>query len=98
MPAVAFNGSETNDVMTYDIYYRVWDNCHHTTGFPPRCVGGYWYYDDGASTISGTVNASSSNVFINGNQLQDRMMMLLKRKSPMFQESHYQITLEGQER
>lgn len=69
MPAVAFNGSKTKDVDTYDINYRVWDDCHHTVGSPPRCVGDYWYYSGGRSTIHGTVVASSSNVFINGKPL-----------------------------
>jgi uncharacterized Zn-binding protein involved in type VI secretion len=69
MPAVALNGSKTNDVNTNDINYRVWNSCKYLSCDSEgncHCVGGWDYYSGGSSTIHGTVVASSSNVFVNG--------------------------------
>lgn len=69
MPAVAFNGSKTNDVVTNDINYRRWNPCKYLSCDSEgncSCVGGWDYFSGGSSTISGTVVATSPNVFVNG--------------------------------
>ena len=72
MPAIAFNGSKTNDVVTNDISYRQWNPCKTRVCDDKGncwCVGGWDSYSGGSSTISGTVVATSSNVFINGKSI-----------------------------
>ena len=79
MPAVAFNGSKTTDVVTNDINYRVWNPCKTTrtecsgSGEDRECVevcvGGWDYFSGGSSTIHGTIVASSPNVFVNGKSI-----------------------------
>jgi uncharacterized Zn-binding protein involved in type VI secretion len=72
MPGIAFNGSKTNDVTTNDIDYRRWNPCKFLSCDADgncSCVGGWDYFSGGSSIIHGTVVASISNVFVNGNPL-----------------------------
>lgn len=72
MPAIAYNGSKTNDVTTNDINYRRWNPCKTLSCDAEgncTCVGGWDYFSGGASTIHGTVVSSISNVYVNGKPL-----------------------------